>query len=178
MTEQMTFGLTQNEVGVLSTLAQILISVVALVLTIINLKILRRLNIVDSMRRVNDKFTELNILELENDELIAFNHNYTKGNKRLNKEQILEHKQKNMLYNHINILEGVFVEMKYKTMQKTHAMKILDTFCPTLINNEKANELLKTSGYDEEFIRFCIQYETKPTQESLENGNNAESTTA
>lgn len=119
MENNLTFGLTDSEISFLSSIGQITISLVALVLTIINLKILRRLNIVDSMRRVNDKFSELNNLEIGNEELIKLNPLNYSDSDPLSKSEIKKIKENNLIFNYLNILESVFLEMKYKTLKKT-----------------------------------------------------------
>ena len=156
-----TIGLTESDISLISAVGQIIISLVALILTIINLKILRRLNIVDSMRRVNDKFSELNNLEITNDNLIKLNPlNYTDSDS-LSKSEIRRIKEDNLIFNYLNILESTFLEMKYKTLKKGHALKILDSFIPHLVSNKRTKKLLMDSGYDNEFVEFCLNYKRK-----------------
>ncbi|MDX9791720.1 MAG: hypothetical protein RBT61_12885 [Candidatus Kapabacteria bacterium] len=143
----------------ISSIGQVLIGLAALLISIANLIVLRRMNIVDSKRRVNDKYTELNILELQNEGLIPFNHLFPQKEGLDIQKEIENYKRTNMLFNHINVLEGIFVEMKYKTMRKKHALQLLDWFCPQIINHPEGNYLIKNSGYDEDFVKFCIKYE-------------------
>jgi len=158
MVDNLTFGFSDAEISLISSLGQIILSLVALILTIINLKILRRLNIVDSMRRVNDKFSELNNLEIVNENLIKLNPlNYTDEDS-LSKSEVRKIKENNIIFNYLNILESVYLEMNYKTLKKKHAMKIMDSFIPDLMNNKRAKKLLINSGYDNNFINFCLNY--------------------
>ena len=158
MDSNLTFGFTESEISLLSSIGQIVISLVALFLTLVNLKILRRLNIVDSMRRVNDKFSELNNLEIENEQLIKLNPLNYADSDSLSKSEIKKIKENNLIFNYLNILESVFIEMKYRTLKKQHALKIMDSFIPELIKNKRAKKLLMDSGYDSEFVEFCLTY--------------------
>lgn len=144
---------------ILESIGTILIGISALFISILNLRLLRRMNIVDSMRRVNDKYTELNILELENESLIRLNHNFIQGSETSIEDEIERYKRNNMIYNHINVLESIYTEMKYKTMKKEHALKLLNWFAPQIVNNPQGNFLIRNSGYDDEFVNFCLKFE-------------------
>jgi hypothetical protein len=161
MNSELFWGFTEAQISALGSIGQFVTAFVALLATMYNFEILRRINVVDSMRRVNDKFTELNILELQHDDLIALNHMVNESGNEFSKEQILNAKRINMIFNHINVLEGVFIEMNNKTMNKRHAMKILDWFVPKIVNNPTGYELVRNSGYDDDFVNFCTKYKSK-----------------
>lgn len=158
--QDMFLGLSEIQISFISSIAQILISVVALFIAIVNLKILRRLNIVDSMRWVNDKFTGMNNILLLDDENIKLDPLIKKKNKS-SEIKISKIKSDIMIFNHLNILELVYLEMKYKTLKKDHAHKIMKSFIPEIVNNKKLRELLQSTGYDDDFIKYCMTFKKK-----------------
>lgn len=107
------------------------------------------------MRWVNEKFTELNCLQLSNDEIIKLSF-FNKVEGEMTKNDIEEFKRNFVTYNYINILESIYIQMVYKTLNKSHATSILDSFIPKLLSNEKAKECLIKGGYDPGFVSYCL----------------------
>ncbi len=150
-------GLNEIQISFLGALGQVILSIAALFIAIINLKILKRLNVVDSMRWINDKFTDLNYNLLSDEENIKLDPLIPKKNKS-SKAKINNVKRSILIYNHLNILELVYLEMKYKTLKKKHGDKILSSFIPDVVNDEELEKMLKENGYDEEFVRYCMGF--------------------
>ena len=150
------FGLSPNDITAISALASGVIAIVALFLTIINLTLIRRIKIVDSMRWVGEKFTELNILELEKDENIRLNF-FNISDHELSEAEIKKAKRESIAFNYLNILSAVYIEMKYKTLKRSHATKILEAFIPRIVRDEVAKTCLETGGYEDDFVEFCLK---------------------